>query len=133
MHYPNVKYAYEINLGAGYCEGFLYKQCCVINPKYGFNVLRKYYLSADEIPFHGFCKRCRAEARLKTEIREKEDAGLMRAWSHAQYAGETERERVSKRERKTQKTYIQKTLTQYTSIYYCVCSMHTFYTSPYKD
>ena len=39
------------------------------------------------------CKRCRAEARMKTEIREKEDAGLMEAWSHAQYAGETEREK----------------------------------------
>ena len=39
------------------------------------------------------CKECRAEARMKTEIREKEDAGLMGAWSHAQYAGETEREK----------------------------------------
>ena len=40
------------------------------------------------------CKECRAEARMKTENREKEDAGLMGAWSHAQYAGERERERV---------------------------------------
>ena len=40
----------------------------------------------------GYCRKCRAEARMKTEIREKEDSGLMGAWSHAQYAGETERE-----------------------------------------
>ena len=39
------------------------------------------------------CKECRAEARMKTENREKEDAGLMGAWNHAQYAGETEREK----------------------------------------
>ena len=39
------------------------------------------------------CKECRAEARMKTENGEKEDAGLMEAWSHAQYAGETEREK----------------------------------------
>ena len=38
------------------------------------------------------CKECRAEAIMKTEDREKEDAGLMGAWSHAQYAGERERE-----------------------------------------
>ena len=30
---------------------------------------------------------------MKTEIRKKENAGLMEAWSYAQYAGETERER----------------------------------------
>ena len=30
---------------------------------------------------------------MKTENREKEDAGLMGAWSHAQYAGERESER----------------------------------------
>ena len=39
------------------------------------------------------CKECRAEAIMKTEDREKEDAGLMGAWSHAQYAGERESER----------------------------------------
>ena len=48
------------------------------------------------------------------------NAGLMEAWSHAQYAGETERERKNR-----------KPLTQ--CLYKCVCSMHTFYTSPYKD
>ena len=41
---------------------------------------------------------------MKTEDREKEDAGLMGAWSHAQYAGE--RERV--RERKHRKLYSKK-------------------------
>ena len=60
----------------------------------------------------------------------KENAGLMEAWSYAQYAGERERERD--RERETQKTLLQ-TLTQKMSLYKCVCSMHTFYTSPYKD
>ena len=40
------------------------------------------------------CKSCRAEARMKTEIREKEDAGSMEAWSYAQYAGEIEREKT---------------------------------------
>ena len=40
-----------------------------------------------------YCKRCRGEASMKTEIRKKENAGLMEAWSYAQYAGEAERER----------------------------------------
>ena len=39
------------------------------------------------------CERCRAEASMKTEIRKKEHAGLMEAWSYVQYAGETETER----------------------------------------
>ena len=30
---------------------------------------------------------------MKTEIREERNVGLMEAWSHAQYAGERERER----------------------------------------
>ena len=34
---------------------------------------------------------------MKTKNREKEDAGLMGAWSHAQYAGETEREKHTKK------------------------------------
>ena len=38
------------------------------------------------------CKDYCAEANVKTENREKECAGLMGAWSHAQYAGERERE-----------------------------------------
>ena len=42
---------------------------------------------------------------MKTEIREERSAGLMEAWSHAQYAGEIERERE-----KTQKTSITKRL-----------------------
>ena len=39
------------------------------------------------------CKSCRAEANMKTEIRKKGSAGSMEAWSCAQYAGETEREK----------------------------------------
>ena len=59
---------------------------------------------------------------MKTENREKErNAGLMEAWSYAQYAGE--RERV--RERNTE-TLFKKTLQIYSTIYMCVCSMHTF-------
>ena len=42
------------------------------------------------------CKRCCAEASMKTEIRKKENAGSMEAWSYAQYAGETEREKHRK-------------------------------------
>ena len=38
------------------------------------------------------CNESRAEANVKTENREKEYAGLMGAWSHAQYAGQRERE-----------------------------------------
>ena len=68
------------------------------------------------------CKECRAEARVKTEDRKKEDTGLMEAWSYAQYAGERERER----ERENTENYIPKTLTQYSSMYMCVCSMHTY-------
>ena len=67
------------------------------------------------------CKDCRAEANVKTKNRENECAGLMGAWSHAQYAGERKRERE-----KTENSIPRKTLTQYTSIYMCVCSMHTF-------
>ena len=58
--------------------------------------------------------------RQKTEKRG--NAGLMVAWSYAQYAGETE----SERERNTE-TIFQKTLqSTLQSIYMCVCSMHTF-------
>ena len=61
---------------------------------------------------------------MKTEIREKEDAGSMEAWSYAQYAGETERERESERNRKL---YFKKcTHSMFSTMYICVCSMHTF-------
>ena len=56
----------------------------------------------------------------KTE-RKKKCAGLMGAWSHAQYAGERERE-------KTQKNSIQKLF----NLHVCVFNAN-FYTSPYKD
>ena len=56
-------------------------------------------------------KECRAEARVKTENREKENAGLMGAWNHAQYAGETEREKH------TENSISKNALTQCT----CVC------------
>ena len=55
------------------------------------------------------CKECRVEASMKTENRKK-----------------TKRERE-----RTRKNSIPKTLTL--NLYICVCSMHTFYTSPYKD
>ena len=52
------------------------------------------------------CERCRAEASMKTEIRKKENAGLMEAWNYAQYTGETERDRENT------ENSITKTLTQ---------------------
>ena len=60
---------------------------------------------------------------MKTEIREKEDAGLMEAWSHAQYAGETERETHRKLNFKIMHSL---------NVHVCVFNAH-FYTSPYKD
>ena len=74
------------------------------------------------------CKECRAEARMKTENREKADAGLMGAWSHAQYAGERESERENT-ENSIPKNNALNTL-QSTCV--CVFNAH-FYTSPYKD
>ena len=66
--------------------------------------------------------------RKQVEHRNQKErnAGLMEAWSHAQYAGETEREREN-----TENSITKNDLTQ--CLYKCVCSMHTFYTSPYKD
>ena len=59
---------------------------------------------------------------MKTENREKEYAGLMGAWSHAQYAGEREREK--------HKTLFQKTLTQYSqNVHVCVFNAHVLYKS----
>ena len=61
---------------------------------------------------------------MKTENREKErNAGLMEAWSYAQYAGERERERVREN---TEKNSIQKLFNLLYILYMCVCSMHTF-------
>ena len=68
-------------------------------------------------------------SKLKTEIRKKENTGLMEAWSYAQYAGETERER--ERERENTETLLQKMLSL-NVLYMCVFNAH-FYTSPYKD
>ena len=65
---------------------------------------------------------------MKTENREKErNAGLMEAWSYAQYAGE--RERV--RERKTETLFKNSSNLLY-NLHVCVFNAH-FYTSPYKD
>ena len=69
------------------------------------------------------CKRCRAEARMKTEIREKENAGSMEAWSYAQYAGETERET-------NRKLYFK--IMHSLNVHMCVFNAH-FYTSPLED
>ena len=74
-----------------------------------------------------FCKRCRAEASMKTENRKKENAGSMESLELRTVRG---RDRERERE-KHRKLYSKNS----TSILYylCVCSMHTFYTSPYKD
>ena len=55
--------------------------------------------------------------RKQVEDRKKkeENAGLMEAWSHAQYAGETERER----ERNTETSITKNALTQ-CSVHVCV-------------
>ena len=63
-------------------------------------------------------------SNVKTENREKEsNAGLMEAWSNAQYAGERERES----KRKHRKLY-----NLQSALHVCVFNAH-FYTSPYKD
>ena len=61
---------------------------------------------------------------MKTEIRMKENVGLMEAWSYAQYARETERER--------EKNYSIPKNSNSMSIHVCVFNAH-FYTSPLKD
>ena len=69
------------------------------------------------------CEECRAEARMKKENREKEDAGLMEL-------GVTHSTRERQRERNTQKTLFQNnalTLCTY------VCVQCTLYTSPLED
>ena len=61
---------------------------------------------------------------MKTEDREKEDAGLMGAWNHAQYAGETEREKH------TEKTLFQKcTHSMFFFSTMCVFNAHFLYKS----
>ena len=60
---------------------------------------------------------------MKTENREREYKGLMEAWSHAQYAGETEREKHT--ENSIQKMHS-------LNVHMSVFNAH-FYTSPYKD
>ena len=72
-------------------------------------------------------KRMSCGSNVKTENREKErNAGLMVAWSHAQYAGEREREREHR------KLYSKTLQSQYINLHVCVFNAH-FYTSPYKD
>ena len=68
-------------------------------------------------------------SKLEIENREKEYTGSMEALSYAQYAGETERER--EREKHTKLYFKNNALTQCSL--QCVCSMHTFYTSPLED
>ena len=65
------------------------------------------------------------ESKLKTEIRKKENAGLMEAWSYAQYAGEREREREREKHRKL----YYKTLTQCSVLHVCVFNAHVLYKS----
>ena len=65
---------------------------------------------------------------MKTEIRKKE--------KH-RFNGSLElhavRGRDKERERENRKTLFQKIMHSVNVLYICVCSMHTFYTSPYKD
>ena len=61
--------------------------------------------------------------QVEDRNQKERNAGLMEAWSHAQYAGEGERVRA-KTHRK--KTIFQKLTQIFTTIYMCVCSMHTF-------
>ena len=66
----------------------------------------------------------------------KENAGLMESLDLRTVRGrERERERQREREREREKT--QKTIFQNSNSILCyymyVCSMHTFYTIPYKD
>ena len=57
-------------------------------------------------------------SKLKTEVRKKEgNVGLMEAWSYAQYAGETERER----EQKTEKLYYKTANSKFSTKITCVC------------
>ena len=55
------------------------------------------YTVTHAIQYIHICKSCCAEANVKTEIRKKGSAGSMEAWSYAQYAGETEREKHTKK------------------------------------
>ena len=50
----------------------------------------------------------------------------MEAWSYAQYAGETDREKH------TEKTLFQNNALTQENVHVCVFNAH-FYTSPYKD
>ena len=65
---------------------------------------------------------------MKTENREKEDAGLMESLESRTVRG---RERESERE-KTQKLYSKNSSNLHYNLHVCVFNAH-FYTSPYKD
>ena len=61
---------------------------------------------------------------MKTENREKKTQVQWKAWSHAQYAGETEREKH------TEKLYFK--IMHSLNVHMCVFNAH-FYTSPLED
>ena len=61
---------------------------------------------------------------MKTEIRRKEHASLMEAWSYAQYAGETKREREREN---TEKLYSKNSYSM--SLHVCVFNAHVLYKS----
>ena len=68
-----------------------------------------------------FCKRCRAEASMKTENRKKENAGSMESLELRTVRG---RDREREREKHRKLCYKNNALIQ--CLYMCVCSMHTF-------
>ena len=64
--------------------------------------------------------------QVEDRNQKERNAGLMEAWSHAQYAGETERER----ERENTENYIPKNSNSILfNVHMCVFNAH-FYTSP---
>ena len=66
----------------------------------------------------------RKQKRKETQVQWK-------AWSYAQYAGETEGETERETEREDTKNSIQKIIRSL-NVHVCVFNAH-FYTSPYKD
>ena len=77
-----------------------------------------------------YCRSVKAVVRKQVEDRNQKErnAGLMEAWSHAQYAGETERE--TERERENTENYIPKNSNSILfNVHVCVFNAH-FYTSP---
>ena len=65
-------------------------------------------------------------SKYEDRMTEKKTQVQWRAWAYAVYSGETQRER----EREDTRTIFKRILNLYATLYTCVCSMNTFYTSP---